>query len=346
MRSTPPAAIIRPLRKADLAEADRVFRVAFGTQFGLADPTQFRGDAELIRPRWATDPRPCFAAEIGGRIVGSVVGMDWGSAFVVGPLSVEPAHANRGIGRRLMAAIMAFADARRFPLTALYTLPNSAKHLHLYESYGFHARYLTPVMAKVVNSPVVAPAPHPSLSPQVERGLLGVGEAGAEPYTKLGEGISAYSRLDPIRRTTASAACRAVAEAVFPGLDLGREIAALAAQSLGETVLLERGGSIVGFALCHFGKGSEAGSGTLYVKFACVRPNAAEDFAALLDACETLAAVRGIWRVVAGTNMAREAAYRIMRERGYRAESVGVSMLRPAEPGWNRPDVFALDDWR
>ncbi len=307
--------VIRPLRESDLDQADRVFRVAFGTQFGLADPTRFRGDAELIRPRWRTDPRPCFAAEIDGRVVGSAIAMDWGSALVVGPLSVEPAHANRGIGRRLMAALMAFAEEQRFPLTVLYTLPNSAKHIRLYESHGFRARRLTPVMAKV-----------PS--------------AGAAAAPRL------WSSLAPDARRSALAACRAVSDAIFPGLDLTREIVAAAAQNLGETVLLERDGAIGGFAVCHLGKGSEAGSGALYVKFACVRPGAADDFAALVAACEALAARRGAQRIVAGTNMAREAAYRTMLERGYRAEIVGVAMLRSDQPGWNRPEVFALDDWR
>jgi len=305
---------IRPLRAADLAAADRVYRLAFGTQFGLADPLQFRGDTAIIRTRWTMDPRPCFAAVAGDRVVGSVVGMDWGSAFILGPLTVAPADANRGIGRQLMTAAMAFIAERRFPLTVLYTLPNSAKHLHLYESYGFEAQRLTPVMAKVPTAGGAAPR------------LL--------------------SALAPPDRATAIAACRAVADTVFSGLDLTREITAIAEQNLGETLLLTCDDTIAGFALCHLGKGSEAGSGALFVKFACVRPGAADDFAALLDACETLATQRSAQRIIAGVNMAREAAYRLMLARGYRAEIIGVAMLRPVQPGWNRPEIFALDDWR
>lgn len=310
----PSAAIIRPLCEADLPEADRIFRVAFGTQFGLADPTRFRGDSELIGPRWLTDSRPCFAAEFGGRIIGSIVGMDWGSAFVVGPLSVVPEQANRGVGHQLMAATMTFVAEQRFPLAVLYTLPNSPKHIRLYEGYGFHAQRLTPVMAKVP-------------------------EAGAAA-------VQLWSGMAPAARQAALLACKSVSCAIFPGLDLTREIAAMATQSFGETVLLVRDGAIAGFALCHLGKGSEAGSGALYVKFACVRPGEAADFVALVDACEALAAQRGAARIVAGTNMAREAAYRIMLERGYRAEIVGVAMTQADRPGWNRPEVFALDDWR
>lgn len=308
------SATVRPMRAADLAAADTVYRLAFGTQLGLADPLQFRGDTAIIRTRWTTDPRPCFAAVAGDRVVGSVVGMDWGTAFILGPLTVAPADANRGIGRQLMSAIMAFVAERRFPLAALYTLPNSAKHLHLYESYGFEAQRLTPVMAKTPTVGVTAPRP--------------------------------LSALAPPDRDAAIAACRVVADTVFPGLDLTREITAMTEQGLGETLLLIRDGGIAGFALCHLGPGSEAGSGALFIKFACVRPGAAGDFTALLDACETLAAQRSAQRIIAGVNMAREAAYRVMLARGYRAEIVGVAMLRPAQPGWNRPEIFALDDWR
>ncbi|HEV2162798.1 MAG TPA: GNAT family N-acetyltransferase [Stellaceae bacterium] len=306
--------IVRSLRAADLAAANTVYRLAFGTQFGLADPLQFRGDTAIIRTRWTMDPRPCFAAVAGNRVVGSVVGMDWGNAFILGPLTVAPAAANRGVGRRLMSAIMALVAERRFPLAALYTLPNSAKHLHLYESYGFEAQRLTPVMAKMPAAG--AAVPHP------------------------------LSALAPSDRASAVAACRTVTDSVFPGLDLTREITAIAAQNLGETLLLVRDGAIAGFALCHVGPGTEAGSGALFIKFACVRPGAAEDFTALLDACEALAAQRGAQRIIAGVNMAREVAYRIMLARGYRAEIVGVAMLRPNQPGWNRPEAFVLDDWR
>ncbi len=311
---TDPQFVIRPLRTADLAAADTVYRMAFGTQFGLPDPRQFRGDTAIVHSRWTMDPRPCFVAAVGDRVVGSVVGMDWGSAFILGPLTVEPALANRGIGRQLMTAAMAFVAERGFHLAALYTLPNSAKHLHLYESYRFEAQRLTPVMAKTPAASAAAPRP--------------------------------LSAVAPSDREAAMAGCRIVADTVFPGLDLTREIAAIAEQNLGETLLLMRDGAITGFALCHLGNGSEAGSGALFIKFACVRPGAAADFTALLDTCETLAAQRGAQRIIAGVNMAREAAYRIMLARGYRAEIVGVAMLRPAQPGWNRPEVFALDDWR
>src|SRR5689334_10248685 len=57
---------IRPLEERDLSAADRVYRLAFGMQFGLPDPMQYRGDAQVLRPRWATTPGATFVAELDG----------------------------------------------------------------------------------------------------------------------------------------------------------------------------------------------------------------------------------------------------------------------------------------
>ena len=50
--------------------------------------------------------------------------------------------------------------------------------------------------------------------------------------------------------------------------------------------------------------------------------------------------------MVAGCNTGRKLAYALMRGRGFRAEMVGVAMHRPDQPGYNRPEIFVIDDWR
>jgi hypothetical protein len=143
-------------------------------------------------------------------------------------------------------------------------------------------------------------------------------------------------------------ACRALTAAVEPGLDLTSEIRAVQAQHLGETILLPGTERLDGFAVCHLGPGTEAGSGSCYVKFGAVRPgpSAGETFERLLDACQALAASRGLQRLVAGVNTARHDAYRRMLAHGFRADYVGIAMEWAAEPGYNRPDVYVVDDWR
>jgi N-acetylglutamate synthase-like GNAT family acetyltransferase len=265
--------------------------------------------------RYAADPSTCFVAEKAGRIIGSVFGMDWGGVFIVGPLSVDPAHWRGGVGRVLMDRLIALIDARRPSLAGLFTFPSSPTHIRLYESFGFMPNTLTPIMAKPLTPAASAAGP------------------------------ALYSLISPANRDAALAACREVAGSVFPGLDLSREIAAIAAQGLGETLLLGKDGA-AGFALCHVGSGSEAGSGNLFVKFAACRPGDHTSFERLLGACEALARAKGVLRIFAGCNAARTEAYRLMQNRGFRADMIGVAMHRPGGIGYNRPGIFVIDDWR
>jgi hypothetical protein len=135
---------------------------------------------------------------------------------------------------------------------------------------------------------------------------------------------------------------------IYEGLNVEREIRAVAEQKLGETVMIWDGSRLAGFAVCHCGAGSEAGSGALYVKFGASRPglDAEQDFNRLLEACEVFAASRGLEKLIAGVNTARVAAYRRMLARGFRSFIQGVAMLRSEDQGYNRPDVYVIDDWR
>ena len=98
------------------------------------------------------------------------------------------------------------------------------------------------------------------------------------------------------------------------------------------------------FALCQFGPGTEAGSGKCYIKFGAARTGTA--FEALLDACEVLAVGEHLSVINTGVNTARDGAYVRMIARGFRTDFLGVAMQNPNVPGYNRPGVYVLDDWR
>jgi len=300
----------------DLAEAARIYRLAFGTLLGAPDPTQFRLDIRTVATRFATDPGTAFVAESEGRLLGSVIGMDWGSQLVLGPLTVDPEFWGQGVARRLTAAILAAAAERKPALMSLFTHPASTTHLRLYESVGFVPMFLTLILSKPAGS--AAPA----------------------------RAVRLFSALTVPERAVVLGQSRDLTDASFAGLDLRCEIQAIEAQHLGETVLLDGSGTLAGVALCHIGAGTEAGDGVLFVKFAAVRPGAAAEFERLLDAIDALAAERGVQRVAAGVNTGRRDAYRRMLSRGFRAGLVGVAMHRPDGPGTLRPDVYVIDDWR
>jgi outer membrane autotransporter protein len=60
-------------------------------------------------------------------------------------------------------------------------------------------------------------------------------------------------------------------DAIYAGLDVEREIRAVDAQRLGDTVLLWDGARLVALGVCHCGPGSEAGSDACYIKFGAAR---------------------------------------------------------------------------
>jgi predicted N-acetyltransferase YhbS len=309
---------IRPLRAADLPAADRIMRVAFGTFVGLPDPASFMGDASYAKGRWQAQPDAAFVAEADGEIVGSNFATRWGSVGFFGPLSVRPDLWNAGIAKRLMAPVIECFARWQTAHAGLFTFAQSPKHVGLYQKFGFWPRSLVAILAK----------PVPRESP---------------PATAI-----RFSSLPPEQRETALAACRGLTDAIFAGLDVSAEIRAVCAQDLGDTVLVRDGSELAAFAICHRGAGSEAGSGTCYVKFAAVRPGAeaAPRFDRLLAACEEYARSSGAARLVAGVNTARHEAYRHLLERGFRTEIQGVAMHRPNESGYGRPGVFVIDDWR
>ncbi len=201
----------------------------------------------------------------------------------------------------------------------LFTFPHSPKHIHLYEKFGFSARFLTPIMSKAV-----------------------------APQTSLMAHWSKYSDLKESEQRAYVTACRELTGAIYDGLDLEREIQAVEQQSLGDTILLLDDTQLIGFAICHCGAGTEAGSGACYIKFGAARPGpaAGQRFTRLLSACEGFAEASGMSYMIAGVNMGCDEAYRHMRKSGFRTEMFGIAMQGPNESGYNRPDVYIISDWR
>lgn len=310
--------VIRALEEHELDEGERIFRLAFGTFVGMPDPMSFSGDCAYVRTRWLADPSASFAALSGAELLGSNFATRWGTFGFFGPLSVRPELWDRGVAKQLLAATMERFAAWHLEHAGLFTFAQSAKHIALYQRFGFYPRFLTAIMAK----PVANTAP-----------------------TRT---VEQFSTLPNLARGSCLAACRAITSKLLDGLDVCDEIVAVQDQALGGTVLLSDAGALRGFAVCHVGAGTEAGSGVCYAKFAAVPPGpqAAADFERLLDACERFAAARGATQLIAGVNTARDAAYRIMLGRGFRTFIQGVAMQRPNEAGYNRSDVFAIDDWR
>jgi len=305
---------VRPMGEADLTEADRIMRLAFGTFVGLPDPMTFMGDADYVRTRWAAEGTVALAAEVDGRLVASNFVTPWGSVGFFGPLTVDPAWWGTGVVHHLLGRTMEVFESWAVRHRGLFTFGHSPKHVMLYQRYGFVPRFLTPILSKPVTTD----------------------EGGWVPLSEV---------ADPAE---AVAACAALTAGIYDGLDVSGEIGAVQRQKLGDTVLVEDGREPAAFAVCHVGPGTEAGSGACYVKFGAARPGpeAPARFDRLLSACEGFALRRGASEVVAGVNTARRGAYRSMLGRGFRPGLIGVTMHAPDEAAYHHPGAYVIDDWR
>jgi GNAT superfamily N-acetyltransferase len=312
---------VGPLRKNEGGEADRIVRVAFGTFLGVPDPASFMGDRSFLLPRFRSRHVKVIAAREGRRLIGSNVITRWGSFGFFGPLTVLPEYWDRGVAQRLLEATMAVFDEWGVRHTGLFTFAASAKHVGLYQKFGYWPRYLTAVMTRT-------PEAGSSMQPAAQPVLL--------------------SALGKAERERAIQGCAKITHQIDKGLDLSDEIREVMAQRTGDVVLtLGRGGAPSAFAICQHGPGSEGGANICAVKFGAARggAGAGERFEKLLEACEAFAAARGL-TIEAGVNLAREDAFRRMRARGYRVTTQGVAMQRPHAEGFNRADVWVIDDWR
>lgn len=306
--------IVAPLQRADLSEADRIFRLAFGTFLGLPNPIEFSGDADWIQTRWMADPSAAFGAYLSEDLVGSNFATKWGSVAFFGPLTVRPDLWSQGIAKRLMEPILDLFINWAVQHEALFTFAHSPKHIALYQRFGFWPRFLTAIMSKPVSG------------------------------VRLGTEFSRYSEVPTSQREECLGACRELTDFIYEDLDVEREIRAVAAQDLGDTVLLWDGDRLIALAVCHCGPGTEAGSDNCYIKFGAARSGA--EFAALLDACESLASTKQVSRLVAGANAGRDKAYRQMIAHGFRSDFQGVAMHRHNDLGYNQSNNYIIDDWR
>jgi N-acetylglutamate synthase-like GNAT family acetyltransferase len=315
---------IRLMQESDIAEADRIMRLAFGTFLGLQNPLSFMGDADYVKTRYHADPSAALIAEFDGKLAGSNFVLNWGSVGIFGPLTIRPDLWDRGVAKHLLEKTMDIFDKWQVKHAGLFTFAQSSRHIHLYQKFGFWPRFLTSVMSKPIQQ-----TQHPT----------------SYQWTK-------FSELTSDEKTKAIEECRDLTDKIYNGLNLEREIYSVGKQALGDTILLwddnRSNDSLVGMAICHCGPRTEAGSGACYVKFGAVRPtqSSAMYFEHLLYVCESFARSQELSRIIAGMNMGRHNAYRKMIEHNFRTDIQGVAMHNPNEACYNTENVYVIDDWR
>ena len=318
---------IRRVRKGDLSKVKDVVEQAFGDfyerQLG-SRPRQVFGGAQYVHHRWLMEPWGCFVAEEGeGKIVGAAVAVIWGMVGLVGPIAVLTTYQNQGIGQQLLKATQAFFEENKVTLQGLATYPATPKHLSFYQKHGFKPKGLVAITSK-----------------SLDRREIKLAKPSGE--------IHRFSALEEVKKKGMMLKFRRLTNSFYRGMDVGKEVEIVDGLALGDTLLLQRGRELVGFAVYHTPGVSEAPQGSLYVKFLALdsRHRKPEYFHQLLSALEEGAQGVALQRVIAPVYTYYWAAYQDLLERGYRIDFTMVRMKRGKLSDYENPADFVLDDWR
>ncbi|MBI2202472.1 MAG: GNAT family N-acetyltransferase [Candidatus Rokubacteria bacterium] len=331
---------VRRIKKGDLAKAREVLELAFSDwyerQMG-SRPRQVFGGAQYVHHRWLMEPWGCFVAEEDGtKIVGTALAAAWGGIGIAGPVAVLTNYQNQGIGQQLLRAMDEFFEENKTALQGAVTYPTSPKHLYLYHQLGYHAKGLALVMSRPVDR-------RNGAAPVMPAAAAAAVKVKGTPFT-----ARRFSSLEEAKKKATIARIHRITNAVCRGLDLGKEIEIVDGLALGDTLLLERGRDLLGFAIYHAPGVSEAPVGSLYVKFLALDSahKRTEHLEQFLVALEELASDLGLARVLVPVYLRYHAAYSTLVRCGYQVDITMVRMQRGKQEDYEDPTHLVLDDWR
>ncbi|HWC04363.1 MAG TPA: GNAT family N-acetyltransferase [Methylomirabilota bacterium] len=322
---------VRRVKKGDLSRMREVVESAFGDFFERqlgSRPRQVFGGAQYVHHRWLMEPWGCFVAEENeGKIVGVSLAVCWGTLGLFGPVAVLTPYQNQKVAQQLVRAAQTFFDENRVTLQGVVTFPYSPKHLVLYQKFDFKPRALVAITARSLDRREPGPPAKPVRgTPELKR----------------------FSTYEEGKKKALLGRLRALTGRIYRGLDLTKEIEIVDGLALGDTVLLEKDGSLLGFAICHTPGVSEAPQGALYIKYLAVDPTRRrpEHFVQLLNACEDFGINAACQRVIAPVYTGYWRAYQTLLSSGYHVDMLMLRMKRGKNDDYEREEDFVLDDWR
>ena len=327
-----PKVQIRRVRKGDLSKVRDVFEQSFGDflerQLGTRPRQAFNG-AQYVHHRWLLEPWGCFVAEEdNAKIVGAALAVTWGTVGLLGPVAVLTHYHNQTIAQQLIRAVQEFFDENKATLHGVVTYPHSAKHLALFHKFGYRPKSLTAIMSRALDRPGTRP-----VLPKPPKGALTVRR---------------FSTLEETKKKAALARFHRITNAICRGMDLAKEVEIVDGLALGDTLLLERGAELIGFAIYHTPGVSEAPTGALYVKYLAIDPRhrKVEHLEQFLSSIEDLAQEHGLPRVIVPVYLRYWLAYSTLVKCGYKVDFTMVRMEKgKPEDGEDSADLV-LDDWR
>src|ERR687898_3496364 len=213
---------IRLLQESELAEADHIFKLSFGTFLGLSDPISFFGDADYVKTRFYSNPSAAYAAvSDDGKLLGSNFTASWGSVGFFGPLTIHPDYWGKGVARSLMEPTIQLFSKWNTKHAGLFTFAHSPKHISLYQKFGFWPYFLTAIMSK-------------DLSPTRNKNSRSTSQLRWSRYSEASKDQEKENQEEGYLLN----ACNRLTNAIYDGLDLSVEIKSIINQRLGDVVLI------------------------------------------------------------------------------------------------------------
>lgn len=152
---------------------------------------------ELLQGIFSNSGFYCVVAEAGGRIVGSNCLDERSIIGGVGPITVEPSDQNRGVGRKLMEAVLERARERTPAGVRLAQATFHNRSLSLYTSLGFDTREpLSCMQGKTTTRRIEGYTVEPAKTSQLEEcNRLARGVHGFDRGRELADGIDRGTAL-------------------------------------------------------------------------------------------------------------------------------------------------------
>lgn len=264
--------------------------------------------------RYATslDPGGDFVAVAAdGALVGFVLSRTWGRVGWFGTFGVPTQLQNLGIGSALLGRAVEYLSGRT-DVFGLETMPESGANLGLYAKRGFVVSYPTVILEL-------------SLIREAER-----------LKALSGLDVVAWGAQEPAAKRRLLKGVREVSDALTPGLDYSREVAAIDEHELGRTLLaVDRGGALEGFAIVRTAPFREDDtSGRAYVHILAVRRGADDEsvLLRLLGGVWRTATRQGFSKVVTGLSARHPRALRLLMGNGFRCVRAALRMVEGNAP--------------
>ncbi len=213
----------------------------------------------------------------------------------MGPLAVRSDRQGLGVGKAIVQTALDWLREQGVRTLGLETMPRTVENIGFYSQLGFVPRHLTMTM--------IGEATRRS----VRGRFLRLGELSHSEYGELVHG------------------CRARLDQSASGYDFSREFELTAELGIGDAVVIERDGTVAGFALWHSAPLAEnrpADELRVLKLFA----DSADTLDKLIAAIERCAASLSVPRVAIRCQTAYTEAYRSLMQHGYRVRWTDLRM--------------------